>query len=58
MAKFKYIVKVFAKKCLKNYKIYIFKKPMTMPFQIGKFFFKNLMCNYVKLKMCKFLMTG
>jgi len=27
-----YIVKMFAKKCPKNYKIYIFEKPLTMPF--------------------------
>ena len=44
-----YIVKLFAKRnCPKNYKLYIFEKPLTMPFQICKKFCKilnNLMLN-------------
>jgi len=48
IAKSSYIVKMFAKKiCPKNEKLYIFEKPLTMPFQI-----------FEKLKMCKFPMTG
>ena len=40
-AKSSYIYKVFAKKkCPKNDKIYIFEKPLTMPFQICKKFAK------------------
>ena len=39
---------MFAKKnCLKNDKLYMFEKPLTMPFQISKTFCKilnNLMC--------------
>ena len=39
IAKSSYIVKMFAKKFIqKNEKLYIFEKPLTMPFQI----FKNL----------------
>ena len=35
IAKFSYIVTMFAKKiCPKNEKLYIFEKPLTMPFQI------------------------
>ena len=35
IAKSSYIVKMFAKKiCPKNEKLYIFEKPLTMPFQI------------------------
>ena len=53
---------MFAKKNLsKNEKLYIFKKPLTMPFQICKDFGKilnNLIFNQEKLKMCKFPMTG
>ena len=48
-AKTSYIVKMFAKKnCPKNDKLYIFEKPLTMPFQLSKTFCKilnNLMCN-------------
>ena len=37
IAKSSYIVKMFTKKiCLKNEKLYIFEKPLTMPFQICK----------------------
>jgi len=53
-----YIVKMFAKENLsKNEKLYIFEKPLTMPFQIWKIFCKilnNLIFNQEKLKMCKF----
>ena len=53
---------MFAKKiCPKNKKLYIFEKPLTMPFQICKEFFKilnNLFFNLEKLKMCKFPLTG
>ena len=53
---------MFAKKnCPKNDKLYIFEKPLTMPFQIGKKFckiFNNLIFNQEKLKMCKFPLTG
>ena len=53
---------MFAKKnCSKNDKLYIFEKPLTMPFQICKKFCKilnNLNFNQEKLKMCKFLLTG
>ena len=41
--------------------IYIYKNPLTMPFQICKDFCKikkNLICNDEKLKMCKFLLKG
>ena len=52
----------FAKKiCPKNDKLYLFKKPLTMSFQICKNFCKilnNLNYNQEKLKMCKFLLTG
>ena len=48
-AKSSFIVKMFAKKKLsKNNKLYIFEKPLTMPFQICKKFCKilnNLMFN-------------
>ena len=53
---------MFAKKiCPKNEKLYIFEKPLTMPFQICKTFCKilnNLIFNQEKLKMCKFALTG
>ena len=53
---------MFAKKiCPKNEKLYIFKKPLTMPFQICRIFCKilnNLIFNQEKLKMCKFSLTG
>ena len=53
---------MFAKKiCPKNEKLYIFEKPLTMPFQICKKFCKilnNLNFNQEKLKMCKFPLTG
>ena len=49
---------MFAKKnCPKNEKLYIFEKPLTMPFQIFKYFCKilnNLIFSQEKLKMCKF----
>ena len=45
------------KKMSKNDNICIFKKPLTMPFQICKIL-NNLMCNWEKLKMCKFVLTG
>ena len=49
---------MFAKKNLsKKEKLYIFEKPLTMPFQICKNFCKiliNLIFNQEKLKMCKF----
>ena len=52
---------MFAKKnCPKNDKLYIFEKPLTMPFQICKNFCKilnNLIFNQEKLKMCKFPLT-
>ena len=51
---------MFAKKvCPKNEKLYIFEKPLTMPFKICKSFCKilnNLISE--KLKMCKFPLTG
>ena len=53
---------MFAKKiCPKNAKLYIFEKPLTMPFQKSKNFYKilnNLLFNQEKLKMCKFPFTG
>ena len=53
---------MFAKNNLsKNDKLYIFEKPLTMPFQICKNFCKilnNLISNHEKLKMCKFPLTG
>ena len=53
---------MFAKKIWpKNEKLYIFEKPLTMPFQICKHFCKiliNLIFNQEKLKMCKFPLTG
>ena len=62
IAKSSYIVKKFAKQiCPKNEKLYIFEKPLTMPFQICKNFCKilnNLNFNQEKLKMCKFPLTG
>ena len=57
-AKFSKIVK---KKSPKNGKIFIFKIPSTIPFQICKKFskiFNNPMCKFIKLIMCKFLLTG
>ena len=46
---------MFAKKiCPKNEKLYIFEKPLTMPFQICKNFCKilnNLIFNQEKVKM-------
>jgi len=47
--------------CPKNEKVYIFERPLTMPFQICKKFCKllyNLIFNQEKLKMCKFPLTG
>jgi len=62
ITKSSYIVKMFAKKiCPKNEKIYIFEKPLTMPFQKLKKFckiLKNLIFNQEKLKMFKFPLTG
>ena len=53
---------MFAKKSgPKNDKLYIFEKPLTMPFQISKNFCKilnNLIFNQEILKMCKFTLTG
>jgi len=53
---------MFAKKnCPKNEKLYIFEKPLTMPFQICKIICKilnNLIFNQENLKMCKFPLTG
>ena len=53
---------MFAKQiCLKYEKVYIFEKPLTMPFQICKNFCKiliNLIFNQERLKMCKFPLTG
>ena len=53
---------MFAKNYLsKNEKLYIFEKPLTMPFQICKHFCKilnNLIFNQEKLKMCKFPLTA
>ena len=49
---------MFTKKiCPKKEKLYIFEKPLTMPFQICKNFCKilnNRIFNQEKLKMCKF----
>ena len=45
----------------KNEKLYIFEKPLTMPFKIYKNFCKiliNLIFNQEKQKMCKFPLTG
>jgi len=63
IAKSSYIVKMFAKRNLsKNEKLYIFERPLTMPFQICKKFCKilnNLIFDQEKLlKMCKFPLTG
>jgi len=62
IAKSSYIVKMFAKKFMQKMKtLYIFKKPLTMPFQICKNVCKilnNLIFNQEKLKMCKFPLTG
>ena len=47
--------------CQKNEKLYIFEKPLTMPFQICKNLCKilnNLIFNQEKLKMCKLPLTG
>ena len=54
---------MFAKKKFvqKIKKLYIFGKPLTMPFQICKIFWKilsNLIFNQEKLIMCKFPLTG
>ena len=53
---------MFTKKiCPKNEKLYIFEKPLTMPFQICKNVCKilnNLIFDQEKLKMCKFPLTG
>ena len=53
---------MFAKKNFpKNEKLYIFEKPLTMPFQICKKIYEilnNLNFNQEILKMCKFLLTG
>ena len=52
---------MFAKKiCPKNEKLYIFEKPLTIPFQICKNckILNNLIFNQEKLKMCKFPLTG
>ena len=53
---------MFAKTiCPKNEKSYIYKKPLTLPFQICKIFCKilnNLIFNEEKIKMCKFSLTG
>ena len=43
--------------CPKNEKLYIFEKPLTMPFQICKIL-NNLIFNQEKLKMCKFPLTS
>ena len=54
-------IQLIVKICPKNEKLYIFEKPLTMPFQICKNFCKilnNLIFNQEKLKMCKFLLTG
>ena len=54
-------IQLYSKHVKKWSKIYIFKKPLTMPFQICKNVCKilnNLTCNLEKLKMCKFLLTG
>ena len=52
---------MFTKKiCPKNEKLYIFEKPLTMPFQICKNVCKilnNLIFDQEKLKMCKFPLT-
>ena len=56
-----YSKNVCQKNCPKNEKLYIFKKPLTMPFQICKKIckiLKNLIFNQKKLKMCKFPLTG
>ena len=62
ITKSSYIVKIFAKLiCQKNEKLYIFEKPLTMPFQICKKFWKilnNLIFNQEKLKMCKFPLSN
>ena len=53
---------MFAKKNFpKNEKLYIFEKPLTMPFQMCKKIYEilnNLNFNQEILKMCKFLLTG
>ena len=46
--------------CQKNEKLYIFEKPLTMPFQICKHFCKilnSMIFIQEKLKMCKFPLT-
>ena len=62
IAKSSNIVKMFAKKiCPKNEKLYIFEKPLTMPFEICNAICKilnNLIFNQEKLKMCKFPLTS
>ena len=61
IAKSSYIVKMFAKKiCPKNEKLYIFEKPLTMPFQICKNVCKilnDLIFNQEKLKMCNLFLA-
>ena len=53
---------MFANKiCPKNEKLYIFEKPLTMPFQISKKCCKilnNLIFKQEKLKVCKFPLKG
>jgi len=47
--------------CPKIEKLYIFEKPLTMPFQICKNLcqiLNNLIFNQEKLKMCKFPLIG
>ena len=47
--------------CPKNEKLYIFEKPLTMPFQICQNICKilnNLIFNEEKQKICKFPLTG
>ena len=57
-----YSKNVCKKNCPKNDLLYIFEKPLTMPFQICKSFCKilnNLICNQEKQKMCgNFPLTG
>ena len=56
-----YSKNVCKKSCPKNEKLYIFEKPLTMPFQICKNFCKilyNLIFNQEKLEMCKLSLTG
>ena len=60
IAKSSYMVKMFAKKIVQKWKIILFWKVLE-PFQMCKkklLIFNNLMCDYEKLKMCQFLLTG